>query len=38
MLGKVARILYQIRDVIIGFVTKRHVKSEHNLHGSEKYF
>ena len=38
MHGKAGRILSQICDVIHGVVTKRHMKSEHNLHRSEKYF
>ena len=38
MLGKEARILFRICDLILGLVTKRHKKSKHNLHRSEKYF
>ena len=38
MLGKAVRILSRICDVILGLVTKRHMKSEHNIHRSEKYF
>ena len=38
MLGKEARILSRICDIILGLVTKRHMKSELNLHQSEKYF
>ena len=37
MLGKAARILSRICDVILGLVTKRHMKREYNLHRSEKY-
>ena len=32
MLGKAARIRSRICDVILGLVTKRHLKREHNLH------
>ena len=39
MLGKAARFyLEYVHDVILGFVTKRHQKGEHNLHRREKYF